>query len=62
MVGAVEGRARELGFGELYVGTSVPESSERRGGDPEFYLKRGWQLIDSRPYFVGDVAILRRSL
>ena len=59
---ATEGRARELGFHELYVGTSVPEASERRGGDPEFYLKRGWKLIDSSPYFAGDVAILRRSL
>ena len=62
LVEAIEGRAREFGFHELYVGTSVPEASERRGGDPEFYLKRGWKLIDSSPYFAGDVAILRRSL
>jgi GNAT superfamily N-acetyltransferase len=62
LVEAVEGLAREIGFRELYVGTSLPPSGERRGGDPQFYLKRGWALIESGPYFKGDVAILRRSL
>ncbi len=62
LVQEIEAVARSLGFKELYVGTSAPDSDERRGGDPEFYLRRGWELLETTPYFVGDAAILRRSL
>ena len=36
LVQEIETRARDLGFKELYVGTSAPDSDERRGGDPQF--------------------------
>ncbi len=62
LVRAVEEWARHLGFDELYVGTAAPESADRRGGDAEFYLRRGWELVETTPYFVGDAAILRREL
>ena len=62
LVQEIEALAAGLGFKELYVGASAPDSDERRGGDPQFYLERGWELIDTVPYFVGDAAILRRSL
>ena len=62
LVQEIEAHARRLGFKELYVGASAPGSDERRGGDPEFYLRRGWELRETTPYFVGDAAILRLSL
>ena len=54
LVEAVEGYARDFGFRELFVGTSAPHDGERRGGDPQFYLNRGWELLETVPYFVGD--------
>ena len=62
LLAAIEGYARSLGFRELFVGTSVPDADERRGGDPQFYLSRGWQLLETTPYFVGHAAVLRKTL
>lgn len=62
LVRAVEERARDLGFRSLYVGTSAQDPGARRGGDPHFYLSRGWELLETTPYFTGRVSILRRGL
>lgn len=62
LVEVVESHARDLGFRELFVGSSASDSEERKGGDPSFYVRRGWELVETTPYFVGDAAILRRDL
>lgn len=57
LIAAVEEKARELGFGHIYVGTG--EGS----GTPESALhKRGWQFIEKTPYLVADVVLSRKVL
>ena len=57
LIAAVEEKARELGFGHIYVGTG--EGS----GTPESALrKRDWEFIEKTPYLVADVVLSRKVL
>lgn len=62
LIDAVESFASRCGFRELHVGTAPLEAPDGPGGDPRMFLRRGWDLVETVPYFVGDATILRKRL
>jgi len=57
LIGAIEERARRLGFERLHVG-----SGKGSGTPKSALIARGWELVERAPYFIGEVSIFRKQL